>query len=267
MSEDTRPRAHTDPVELWRQWYDTTLGMWSNLLGASSKETSTEPYDLYRRWLDNLQEASKQMNGGPAGFTNLYENWQQWAEATTETWRRAAEVGTRMAGMAVPRWIEMAEEVQKQMLGEGGLPTDPMDFYTRWYNATSEPLSKLADDILRDEAFLESSRRMIDYYSISDSIFRRASEEYFSTLQLPTSSDTNRIAQLVVALDDRTDRIEEMLEEIEPGQEEPPATAGAVETLGERLERVESRLDQLDRVESKLDQLLAAQNTTADGGQ
>ncbi|MDQ4062759.1 MAG: hypothetical protein M3122_02450 [Actinomycetota bacterium] len=224
------------------------------------------PYNLYRRWLDNLQEASKQMNGDPAGFTNLYENWQRWMEATTETWRRAAEVGTRMAGMAAPRWIEMAEGVQKQMLGEGGLPTDPMDFYTRWYNATSEPLSKLADDILRDEAFLASSRRLIDYYSISDSIFRRASEEYFSNLQLPTSSDTNRIAELVVALDDRTDRIEEMLEEIEPAQEEP-ATAGAVDNVERRLERVESRLDQLDRVESKLDQVLAAQNTTAGDGQ
>ncbi len=266
MSEGARSRANTDPVELWRQWYDTTFGMWPDLLGASNKETHTEPYDLYRRWLDNLQEASKQMEGDPAGFTSLYENWQRWAEATTETWRRAAEAGTRMAGMAAPRWIEMAEEVQKQMLGEGGFPTDPMDFYTRWYNATSGPLSKLADDILRDEAFLESSRRMIDYYSISDSIFRRVSEEYFSNLQLPTSSDTDRIAELVVALDDRTDRIEEMLEEIEPGDEEP-ATAEAVDTLGKRLERVESRLDQLDRVESKLDQLLAAQNTTASDGQ
>lgn len=225
-----------------------------------------EPFDLYRRWLDNLQEARKQMEEAPAGFTNLYENWQRWAEATTETWRRAAEVGTRIAGIAAPRWIEMAEEVQRQMLGEEGFPTDPMDFYTRWYNATSEPLSKLADDILRDEAFLESSRRMIDYYSISDSIFRRASEEYFSNLQLPTSSDTDQIAELVVTLDDRADRIEEMLEELEPGQEEP-ATAGAVDNLEQRLERVESRLDQLDRVESKLDQLLAAQNNTAGDGQ
>lgn len=69
-----------------------------------------------------------------------------------------------------------------------------------------------------------------------------------------------------MALDDRTDRIEEMLEEIEPGQEDP-ATAGAVDNVEKRLERVESRLDQLDRVESKLDQLLAAQNTTADDGQ
>jgi hypothetical protein len=253
-----------DPVELWRQWYDTTFGMWTNLLGAGNKETHPEPYNLYRQWLDNLQEASKQVEGDPAGFTNHYETWQRWTEATLETWRRAAEVGTRMAGLAAPRWIEMAEEVQKQMLGEGGFPTDPMDFYMRWYNATSGPLSKLADDILRDEAFLESSRRLIDYYTISDSIFRRASEEYFSNLQLPTSSDTDRIAELVVALDDKTDRIEEMLEDLEPGPEEQE-TAG--DTLEKRLERVESRLDQLDRVESKLDQLLADQSTSASDGQ
>jgi hypothetical protein len=266
VSEGARSRANMNPVELWRQWYDTTFGMWANLMVGGNKETYTDTYDLYRRWLENLQEAHKQIEGDSAGLTNLYETWQQWTEATTETWRRAAEVGTRMAGLAAPRWIEMAEEVQKQMLGEGGPPTDPMDFYTRWYNATSGPLSKLADDILRDEAFLESSRRLIDYYAISDSIFRRASEEYFSNLQLPTSSDTDRIAELVVALDDRSDRIEEMLEDLEPGHEEP-ATAGAMDTLEKRLERVESRLDQLDRVESKLDQLLAAQNTTASGGE
>lgn len=261
MSEGASSRANPDPLELWRQWYEASFGMWTNLLGGN-KAAYTEPYDLYRQWLDNLQATRKQMEGDPAGVTNLYETWRQWTEATIETWRRAGETGTRMARLTASRWTEMAEELQKQLLNEGNLPADPMELYTRWYNATSGPLSKLADDILRDEAFLESSKRLFDFYTISNSIFRRASEEYFSNLQLSTSSDTDRIAELVVTLDDKVDRVEEVLEDFEHGYEEP-ATAGAVNALEKRLDRVESRLDQLDRVESKLDQLLEAQNATA----
>ncbi len=261
VSEGSGSRANMDPVEIWRQWYDTTLGMWTNLLG--DKDTNADPYELYRRWLDSLRNAQQRMVGEePATTADLYETWRQWTEATVETWRRAAEVGTRMTRLAAPRWAEMAQELQEQMLNQGNPPADPMDFYTRWYNATSGPLSKLADDTLRDEAFLESSKRLFDYYAIFDTAFRRAAEEYFGNLQLPTSSDTDRIAGLVVALDDKVDRAEETLEEeLEKGYKE---TAGAVEALEQRLERVEGRLDQLDRIESKLDRLLEAQDA-ADG--
>jgi hypothetical protein len=261
--EGAGSRANMDPGGLWGQWYDMTFGMWTNLLGGN-EQPPTNPFVLYRQWLDSLQEAPKLLEEDSAGITNFYETWQQWTEVTIESWRRAAEAGTRMARLAAPRWAEMAEEVQKQMLDGGALPADPVDFYTRWYSATSGPLSKLADDILRDDAFLESSKRLLDYYATFNAIYRRASEEYFSTLQLPTSSDMDRVAKLVVALDDRNDRVEEMMEELEHGYEKQST---ATDALGKRMERVESRLDQLDRVEEKLDRLLAAQSAAADGGQ
>lgn len=230
MSDEARPQVN--PVELWRQWYDTVFRMWANPPGGRTEE-------------------------GSDGTVNPYETWLRWTEATVETWRRAAETGTRITRLAAPRWTEMAEEVRKQMLDEGSFPADPLDFYTRWYNATSGPLTELSDDILRDEAFLEYSKRLFDFYTTFDGIFRRLSEEYFGNLQLPTSSDVERMAGLIVALDDKVDRVEETLEELEQGQGE---SATAADTFEERLDRLESRLDQLDRVESKLDQLLAAQN-------
>lgn len=236
VPEEIRPQAN--PVELWRQWYDTVLRMWANPPGGRVEEGSDRA-------------------------ANPYETWWRWTEATVETWRRAAETGTRITRLSVPRWTEMAEEVRKQMLDKGGFPADPLDFYTRWYNATSGPLSELADDILRDEAFLEYSKRLFDLYTTFDGIFRRLSEEYFGNLQLSTSSDVERMAGLIVALDDKVDRVEETLEELDQGQGE---SATAADALEERLDRLESRLDQLDRVESKLDQLLAAQNGAAEGG-
>lgn len=249
MSEGTRSGANTDPTELWRQWYDATFGAWAGLMGNNGAP-GANPYDFYQRWLDVLRDAQGEEEGGATGLADSYQAWRQWTEATTETWRRAAETWTRMAQMAAPRWAEMTQEFQKQML-DGGLPADPMDFYTRWYKATSGPMSELADDVLRDEAFLENSRRLFEYYAIFDSVFGRAAEEYFGNLRLPTSSDTDRIASLVVALDDKLDRAEEALE----GE------------LEQRLERVESRLDQLDRLESKLDRLLEAQEDSTTGEQ
>ena len=263
MSEGAGSRANTDPVELWRQWYEATFGAWTDLVGGN-KGTYTNPYDLYRRWLGNPQDAREQAEGDRGGISNHYEAWREWTEATTKTWRRAAETWTRMARMVGPRWAQMTQEFQKQML-DGGLPRDPMDFYTRWYNATSGPMSELADDILRDEAFLEYSRRLLDYYAIFDSAFGRAAEEYFGNLRLPTDSDTDRIAGLVVALDDRVERAQEALEEeLEEGNQE---IGGAVEAIEQRLERVEGRLEGMDRLESKLDRVLAAREATADGDQ
>jgi hypothetical protein len=236
VSEGTRPG--TDPLELWRRWYDATFEAWANFLPGSGEGTRMDPFAPYRQLFEGLQEEDL------TGPEDLYETWLRWTQATFRTWQRAVETGARFAELAAPRYVEAAGEVQKQMLnGEGGFPMDPMDFYKRLYNATSGPFARLANDVLRDEAYLEISKRSLDYYSVFDGIFRRASEQFFGNLRLPTVSDTTQMAGLIVGLDDRVDRVEEMLEDFE-----------------ERLERVEEKLEGLDRIEDKLDLLLAAAN-------
>lgn len=49
-------------------------------------------------------------------------------EATTGAWHRALGIGVALLGLA-PRWMEMAQEVQKHTFDERGFPTDPLDFY------------------------------------------------------------------------------------------------------------------------------------------
>jgi hypothetical protein len=231
--EGTRPG--TDPLELWRRWHNATFEAWANFLTGGGEGARTDPFTPYRRLFEGLQQEDA------AGPEDLYETWLSWTQATFRTWQRAVETGARFAELAAPRYVEAAGEVQKQMLnGEEGFPTDPMDFYKRLYNAMSGPFAKLADDVLRDEAYLEISKRSLDYYSVLDGIFRRSSEQFFGHLRLPTLSDTTQMAGLIVGLDDRADRVEEMLEDFE-----------------ERLERVEERLEGLDRIEDKLDRLLA----------
>jgi hypothetical protein len=213
-----------------------------------------DPYGHYRRWFENLESARQQAEIDPTADTNHQEVWRRWAEATTEAWRRSAGMGVSTMKHA-PQRMETAEGVQKRML-EGDPLTDPMDFFLRWHDATSGPISDTADDTVEDESFLEASRRFFEDYASFYKVSSRVSEEYFGRIQLPTRSDVARVAGLVVALEDKIDRIEEAFEDFEYGYSQP-ATAEDVGSLAERLERVESRLDQLDRVESKLDQVLA----------
>lgn len=263
MVEGARYRANTDPTELWRQWYETSSKMWSNMLGGD-KEAYMDPFGVYRQWFGSLEGAQKPSEGA----VSSQEIWRQWTEATTEAWRRAFSIGTVLTGLA-PHWAEMSEEVRKQMFEGGNPPTDPLDFYLRLYNATSGPLSKMIRAILEDESFLEDSRRFLESYASFEKVFQEAAEEYFGYLRLSTRSDSSRLAGLVVGLDAKVDRVEEAFEEFEHGYSRP-STAESVEALGDRMEEFERKLEDnrsgLERVEGKLDQLLSALGTAANGG-
>jgi polyhydroxyalkanoic acid synthase PhaR subunit len=138
----------------------------------------------------------------------------------------------------------------------GSFPHDPLEFAVQWYNATSGPFSEFVHDVIEREEFLEPASRWLESYASFYKVFRRRSEEYLKNLQLPVRSDITRVAGLVVALEDKVDRLEEAFEEFEYGYAKP-ATA---EEVGE----IEKRLD---RVEGKLDRLLAAlENGSAPNG-
>lgn len=256
MSEEG-PQQSLDTLDLWRRWYESSSEGWSSLLRNAGG--AADPYGLYRQWMEGLKEA-----GGPeeaaAGATNIFDFWRWWADATAESWRRAAGL-TPLFTEAAPRWAEMTGKFWQQML-EGGPPADPVEFYQRWYKAVNGPLSEISTDVLENDSLLEYSRQTFRSYAVFDRAFRRFSEEYFGWLQLATSSEATRIAGLVVALDERMDRLEEALEDSDYGRE-GLATGDAVENLGGRLERVESRLDQLDRVEEKLDRLLKVSESSS----
>jgi polyhydroxyalkanoic acid synthase PhaR subunit len=78
-------------------------------------------------------------------------------------------------------------------------------------------------------------------------VFKRNSEEYLKNLQLPVRSDITRIAGLVVNLEEKVDRVEEVLEDLEDTGTTTiePASAEAIENLEARLDRVEGKLDRL----------------------
>lgn len=267
MSEGPVSRANDGLTEFWKQWYDANSRVWAGVLGTD-KEAYMDPLGLYRQWFDTLENATKSAGEGTAATASSPEVWQQWMEATANSWRKVLGVGTVLVDLA-PYWAEMSEEVWKQMFEGGSPPTDPLDFYQRWYNATNAPLSKMIREVLENESFLADSRRFIENFATLEQVFQRTSEEYFDYLQLSTHADSSRIAELVVGVDGKVDRLEEAFEEFEYGYAKP-ATDEAVGALEGRVKNLESKLDDhrsdLQRVEGKLDQLLSALNAPANNG-
>ena len=233
-----------DPAELWRQWMESGSRMWSEM-GTQGEQA--DPYGIYRRWFEGMREAQERMIGTVpepvAGNPGFRELWQRWFELSADSWKKSAEMG-QSAMEVLPRWMQMLEEARTNLLAGGAPPSDPLQLTTQWYNATSGPFSDFVGDVIEREEFLEPSSRFLQHYASFYKVFKRNSEEYLKNLQLPVRSDISRVAGLVVNLEEKVDRIEEVLEDFEYGYAEP-ATTESVKGLETRLERVEGKLDRL----------------------
>ncbi len=267
-----------DPTDLWRQWYETSTRLWSD--AARGAQGSADPAGFYRRWFDGAREMQERMIGAAPqaveGNPGVQDMWQRWSEASMATVQKGAELGQNAVDL-LPRWTQMLEEARDSLLAGGNLPADPLQFATRWYNATSGPFSDFVGDVIEREEFLEPSSQFLQSYASFYKVFKRNSEEYLKSLQMPVRSDISRVAGLVINLEDKVDRIEEVLEDFEytPAK---PATADSIEALEGRIGNIESALERvgqtgseaataesvralgarLDGVEGKLDRLLAA---------
>jgi len=272
MPDGRKPGGSLDPMDLWKQWYDTSSKMWASTLDGN-KETFVDTYGLYRLWLETVGKAQEQVQANISGLMDTREIWNTWFEATVGAWRRAAEMGGDPLGLTT-QWLEMMEETRKRIMAGNVLPTDPFTFFQKWYEATSETWAKVVDDMLSSEKFIESASPFIEIYSNFVKTLHRANEEYFSNLQLPTRSDLARVAGLVVAIDEKVDKLEDAFENLEDerSQESPLLRAAneAIGGMGGRLGKVENKLDtlstalekneavksldgRLSRVENKLD--------------
>ncbi len=288
MTEERGSRSVMDPTDLWRQWYESSTKLWSDA-ARGAQGGYTNPADFYRRWFEGAREMQRMIGAtSPAAVEaapgGMQDMWQRWSEASASTVQKGAELGQNAVDL-LPRWTQMLEEARDNLLAGGNLPADPLQFATRWYNATSGPFSDFVGDVVEREEFLEPSSQFLQSYASFYKVFKRNSEEYLKSLQLPVRSDISRVAGLVINLEDKVDRIEEVLEDFEytPAK---PATADSIEALEERIGGIERALERvrragrqnataesvqtlngrLDGVEGKLDRLLIALETQNQNG-
>lgn len=253
-----------DATELWRKWYETSTKMWSDV-ARGSQGSPMEPSGMYRQWFEGMQERMSGMMPGMSGASGdgagAADVLRRWSEMSVDGLRKSGEMGQN-AMEVLPRWMRMLEEAQSNLVSGGTPPADPLQLATRWYNATSGPFSDFVGDLIEREEFLEPSSQFLQSYAGFYKIFKRNSEEYLKNLQLPARSDVTRVAGLVVALEDKVDNIEALLEDLGDAAtataaiEAPDnASAASVKALEKRLDGIESKLDRFDDIEGKLERL------------
>ena len=249
MTQERGAVSGMDPAELWRQWMEPGSRMWTEMT-REGQDGQVDPYGMYRQWFDGMREMQERMIGAVpepvAGNPGAQDIWQRWFEMTSDSWQRSAEM-SQNAMELLPRWMQMLDEARTNLLAGGAPPSDPLQLAAQWYNATSGPYSDFVGDVIEREEFLEPSSQFLQSYASFYKVFKRNSEEYLKNLQLPVRSDITRIAGLVVNLEEKVDRVEEVLEDLEDTGTTTiePASAEAIENLEARLDRVEGKLDRL----------------------
>jgi hypothetical protein len=146
----------------------------------------------------------------PASFPDPTEMWKQWYETSANMWSRM------MDGSITKNEPPFA---------------DPFAFIKQWYEASSEAWSKMADDVMANEEFLKAASEFLSSYARLYRSLRHNNEEYWHNLQLPTRGDVARVAELVVALEDKVDGIDDTLDDLAQ--------------LKQRLDVIERKLDSL----------------------
>ncbi len=283
--------SYVDPFGLYRQWFSGLEDLQKRMFGSASGSPTAigagTPAEVGTSNLASVVNPDAAQN--PAAAANPVADaaqgqaieaqnlWKQWFDAASESWQKAAALGNEAVELT-PRWVAMLDQMRHNFFSAEGFPTDPLHFATRWYNATSGPLSDFVGDLIERETILDASSDFMQSYASFYKVFRRDSEEYLKALSIPVRSDVARVAGLVVALEDKVDRIEEAFEDFEYSQAEQPDTAGSLEAVEERISGLESTLgrieggnadgataesvsrleNRLDDVEAKIDRLLAA---------
>lgn len=163
------------------------------------------------------------------------EFWRRWNEMIIE-----GDPFGVMTG-----WGKVMENVQGKVHSGESLSADPFTLFYEWYNTMSRPWSKMVEDVIGSERFLEVSGPLLENHSRFVSTLRQLSEAYCKLLRVPTMSDIARVAELVVGLEEKVDNIEDAIERVEERTTPEAATIADMSNLEQRLNQIETRLDRL----------------------
>ena len=250
MTEGSKAQGPANPMDFWKQWSENSMKMWTNVLDGD-RGTFVEPYGLYRQWLKSIEVAQEQMKSGTKETMDPTEFWKQWYEAATKAWAKAAEMGGDPLGLTA-QWLKMMEENRAKIFAGGVVSADPFTLFKQWYDASRETWAKIAEDIVGNEKFIEDASRLLESYTSYYTATRRANEDYFRNLQLPTRSDLARVAEIIIALEEKVDHLDDALDDIEDGKSQV-ATKDVIRELEGRLSNIEKKLDSISSVLEKLE--------------
>ena len=222
MQDGVKFSDYTNPLEVWRQWNEIASRTWTSVAN-SNNHTESNPFSFYRSWMNAMESLQERMKTNPPPQFDAQAVWKQWLGTAMNIWQQSAQKGGDPLGL-IADWIKVMENMQEQIRIKGPYPLDPFILFREWYNATNGQWSKLVEETISSEQWLQYTGPFLKSSSSPINTFRHASEEYCKTLRLPTSSDIASLAERVVNLEEKIDNIEDALDNIEEHGAQPQIT-------------------------------------------
>jgi polyhydroxyalkanoic acid synthase PhaR subunit len=261
MTADEKSSGPQSPIAMWEQWYETASREWTqNTEGG--KEAFADPYGLYQAWLKSAREAQRQLLTSTTKALEPQEAWKRWFDATTEPWRKLIADGADPSGL-VTRWLEMMEEARTRLLQGNSIAADPFTFFKQWYDATSETWAKVIGETIGSDRFMREISQFLENYTSFTRAAHRASEEYVGYLQLSTRADAARVAELVINVENKVEKLEDAFEDFAESNTQAAATTSeTLAGLAARLDGLEHSLETLPGTLQKVEEKVKMLDTT-----
>lgn len=197
MSGEANAYNSTNPLQLWKDWHETTARMWLSPL-ACMEEVSGASLGLYNFWMKNAREAQRQLMNS---IIDPVEMWKQWTYAVSDVWRVAIETSTGAVGAFYRGNEELFQDLQ--------LPTRS-DFVRLEGHIVSleERIYTIEDALIYfEDGYLKATTDQVVEVLVER--LERA-EDKLNTFDLPSSS-TFQQTEMLEDLAGRLERVEDKL--------------------------------------------------------
>ena len=112
-------------------------------------------------------------------------------------------------------------------------PNDPFELWRQIYETNERAWNAVLERTVNNPAFAESSGKILETFLSAQKTVRDNMRSYLEQINLPTREDIARLGELIVALEEKVDQLDDRLARIEhsladkPTESSPPRTRSA----------------------------------------
>jgi polyhydroxyalkanoic acid synthase PhaR subunit len=105
--------------------------------------------------------------------------------------------------------------------------SDPFELWRQIYETNERAWNAVLERTVNNPAFAESSGKILETFLSAQKTVRDNMRSYLEQINLPTREDIARLGELIVALEEKVDQLDDRLARIESNLVARPAAASA----------------------------------------
>ncbi|WP_051633592.1 hypothetical protein [Bacillus sp. UNC41MFS5] len=122
--------------------------------------------------------------------------------------------------------------------------TKNLDMFDMWINSFNQS-SALFDEKMKEQFPSQAMGQLLDMNLLFQKMLKETTKRYFEQMNVPTRTDMEKIASLIVNVDTKVDDLEELLEESESKLLNQAELQSDIKNLGKELKSLDAKLNQI----------------------